>query len=802
MIFADLGIMTTLFWNRFMVVGSTGMPIAFFGFAQNFLRKERQNWLYIGLVSYLIAQIANIMGYVIKDAYLVDGLLHNDYGLGVYVISITWAFFFGFLSYDLLLEYRSSKDPLYRNRLKYLLIVTVLTFLGSLTNATELQVLPVDIAFNALSALLITYAIVRHRLLDISVVVRKGLLYSVPTIIVGAGYFLIISLALNIFQIVSGPQIFILSLIVAVIAALVAQPLRERAQSWIDKLFFREKYDSSLMLQRISSAAASVLDLDRLTSLILDEVTSILHIQTATFFIKQDDSEDYFLIAQKGLNLEANLTLGDRHPIVLWLTANKGILTKSDVDVLPQFRALWGREMDKLAAITAEIFIPLIVNENLVGLLTVGPKLSGEPYSYDDQLTLKTLANQTAVAIEKARLYAVAQRELSEREYAERRLQLQLHRLNALHAIDVSIATTVNLNTTLKVLLDQVTSQLGVDAAAVLLLNSGDKILKYRASRGFRTAALQHTRLLVGEGLAGLAAQNQSVIHVPDISKMQTSLNNSPLLSSEGFITYFGVPIIAKGQVKGVLEIFHRTELEPDPEWLDFMETLATEAAIIVDNVSLFNDLQQTNFELEQAYETTLAGWASALELRDKETVGHSRRVKEMTVLLARYLGVQGDDLVHIRRGALLHDIGKMGIPDELLSKPGPLTQEEIDIMAQHPVYAYDLLSTIPFLTPALDIPYSHHEKWDGTGYPQGLKGEEIPLAARIFAVVDVWDALLSDRSYRSAWAIEEVLKYIRDQSGKHFDPKVIEAFFKLVDEMKLVELVSDEVGPYASSGS
>jgi putative nucleotidyltransferase with HDIG domain len=191
----------------------------------------------------------------------------------------------------------------------------------------------------------------------------------------------------------------------------------------------------------------------------------------------------------------------------------------------------------------------------------------------------------------------------------------------------------------------------------------------------------------------------------------------------------------------------------------------------------------RTAVDVAQAYDTTLEGWSHALDLRDKETEGHTRRVTEMTLRLARAMDIADADLVHIRRGALLHDIGKMAIPDTILFKPGPLSDEEWAIMRRHPVYAYELLAPIAYLRPALDIPYCHHEKWDGTGYPRGLQGMEIPLPARIFALADVWDALLSDRPYGSARTVAEARLYICDQAGKHFDPQVAEVFLQIVKE-------------------
>jgi putative nucleotidyltransferase with HDIG domain len=252
---------------------------------------------------------------------------------------------------------------------------------------------------------------------------------------------------------------------------------------------------------------------------------------------------------------------------------------------------------------------------------------------------------------------------------------------------------------------------------------------------------------------------------------------------NEGFVAYFGVPLVVKGEVRGVLEVFQRAPRKPDAEWLAFLTTLAGQAAIAIDNVTLFSDLQRSNMNLKIAYDTTLEGWSKALDMRDRETEGHTERVADMTILLAREVGMNEDDLAQMRRGALLHDIGKMAIPDAILLKPGTLTAEEWTVMRQHPVYAHDLLWPIEYLRPALDIPWCHHEKWDGSGYPRGLKGEQIPLAARLFAVVDVWDALRSDRPYRQGWYDDQVQEYLRAESGKHFDPRAVDLFLGIILE-------------------
>ena len=203
-------------------------------------------------------------------------------------------------------------------------------------------------------------------------------------------------------------------------------------------------------------------------------------------------------------------------------------------------------------------------------------------------------------------------------------------------------------------------------------------------------------------------------------------------------------------------------------------------------NDELEKRVRERTEELEEAYNTTLEGWARALELRDKETEGHTRRVTETTMKLALALDIPYEEFDHIHRGAILHDIGKMAIPDEILRKTGPLSKAERDIVLQHPAIAFQLLSRIPFLKKALDIPYCHHEKWDGSGYPRGLKGEEIPLAARIFAVVDVWDAIQSERPYKEAWPRRLAVEYLREQAGKYFDPEVVEVFLNLAEKGKI----------------
>lgn len=417
--------------------------------------------------------------------------------------------------------------------------------------------------------------------------------------------------------------------------------------------------------------------------------------------------------------------------------------------------------------IRAILEVPILFGGELIGVLVAHEVGSVErKFTDGDERLLSLFATQAAGVIRSARL----------REETQHRLE----NLQALREVDRVITSSFDLHPILSTVINHTIIQLGVDAADVLLFNPILQTLEYAAGYGFYTRGIEHTNSRLGEGHAGSAALTHRTVHVPNLPETGSKFMRASLLAGENFLEYYGVPLISKGEVKGVLEVFHRSPLSPKPEWLELLETLAGQTAIAIDNAHLFENIQRSNMELGLAYEATIEGWSRAMELRDEETEGHTQRVTEKTIALALALGVRDDNLLHIRRGALLHDIGKIGVPDDILLKSGPLTDGEWEVMRKHPQFAFDMLHPIAYLRQSLDIPYLHHEKWDGTGYPKRLEGEQVPLAARIFAIVDVYDALTSDRPYRKAWAKADAINYIRQQSGKHFDPQVVEKFLQL----------------------
>jgi PAS domain S-box-containing protein len=536
------------------------------------------------------------------------------------------------------------------------------------------------------------------------------------------------------------------------------------------RLYAAEKRRAARLIEilQLSMKLVTSYEKNAMLNHLVARAAEIMESATCTVMMIDTEANEAVLAAQIGLpeSTAKELRVPLALPIIQRMleTGEPIILPNINLDA-PAMRSVLVRP-----DIQAFFAYPMIRAGRAIGLITFS-KLTPYTPSAEEVAACQLLAERAAASLENARLFEETSRSLEQ--------------VKALHTIDLTIASSFDLRLTLNILLEQTRTQLGVDAVDILVYNPHTQVLDFAASSGFRTTALQGTHLRLGQGYAGIAGLERKTVHVSSLRGRKTDFLRSPSFSAEEFDTYYGVPLIAKGQIKGVLEAYHRSPLKPDQIWTDFLETLAKQAAIAIDNATLFSDLQSSNAELTLAYDTTLAGWSKALDLRDKETEGHTQRVVETTIRLARAMRVIEAELTNVRRGALLHDIGKMGIPDEILHKPGPLSVEEWATMRQHPVHAREMLSPIAYLRPALEIPYNHHEKWDGSGYPNGLKGEQIPLAARIFTVVDVFDALTSDRPYRLAWPREKALNYIREQAGKYFDPAVVEMFLKIVDSIK-----------------
>ena len=529
----------------------------------------------------------------------------------------------------------------------------------------------------------------------------------------------------------------------------------------------RQRLEEQEIISRISVALRSARDSEEMLPILLDEVMASMESNTCAIWLMDEERNE--LIQRIGSGWLAKLPKANFRP-------NEGIIGRVYRTGKPHLSQEFANDplvhpnnLDFFTKGWGGITMPIQTRSNVIGVLGVALPIPRQIEPRHVRL-LTTITEIAGNAIHRVNLF--------------KRSEYQVEHLTALRDVDTAIASSFDLNVTLTILANHILTHMNADAVSLFRIDNDSMGLSFVAGEGFSTRAFHDMKIKIGSGLAGRALLTRKDVYIKNLAE-EKSFARRNLFAQDRFISYYAVPLISKGQPHGLLEMFFRRSFTPSLEWIEYIQSLAGEATIAMDNSRLFEDLQRSNQELSLAYDTTLEGWSKALELRDKETQGHTRRVADLTMELARKMRVDENSLINIHRGVLLHDIGKMGVSDFILHKNGPLTEEEKTIMENHPTYAYELLSTIPYLKSALDIPFCHHEWWDGTGYPRRLKGEQIPLPARIFTVVDVWDALLSDRPYRKAWSKSKAIRYLSEHSGTQFDPKVLECFLEIVKSNK-----------------
>lgn len=591
-----------LAWFRIMTVAPITMTIAIFYFVQALFGLRRKWAPLVFVFGMLLIPLSIFTPHLIKEASLEAGKLHYSFGPLLFFAAIP-GYGLNFISLaELAKGYSRTSDINQRNRFRYLILALSITILATFINFTELGKYPIDIAANTVTAMLIAYAILRHQLLDIRIVVRLGLLYSITTAILGLVYYLAITLTLSVVEAFSGGRIFLLSVIVALLTSVLISPVRDSAQLWIDRLFYRERYNASLMLQRLSQATVSLLDLGKITKVVLADVVKTLHIGHAAIFIKQNSDNSYCLLAEEGAPKIPALIFSGDHPIIRWMIRENRILSRKTLNVSPIFRAMWKKELDYLNEFPAQLFIPLNTKGELVGFIIAGSKRSAQSYSHDDEVTLSTLANQTAVIIENARLYE----------------------------------------------------------------------------------------------------------------------------------------------------------------------------------------------DLEETFVQTVIALANAIDIRDTYTSSHSQRIAEWAEDIARLLGCTPQETQAVYWGGLLHDIGKIGIADSILKKPALLDKAEWEVIRKHTILGAQLVAPIRKLANVAPIIELSHERYDGSGYPYGLKGEEIPIGARIIGVVDSYSAMRDERPYKRSISHREAIEELKRNSGILFDPQVVNVFLYVVNN-NLLETYSEQ---------
>ncbi len=533
-------------------------------------------------------------------------------------------------------------------------------------------------------------------------------------------------------------------------------------------------------VNHISTALRAAQTLDEMLPRLLDETLAALHTEAGILFLYNAARDEIQKVVARGwLTRFPDTALPAQEGVMEFILTNGGAYTTREFagdvrlsDALREFTPKgWGGAA-----------VPIRTGDKIIGLLIVSVQLPREPGASETQL-LTTLAEIAGNAIQRTRLH-------------EQTVH-QLERLFALHVIGRAISSNFDLRVIFDLLLSFATSQLKTDAAAVLRFNRDMNWFEYAAGNGFRGRGSERLLMSYGQDELRRAALEDKLVHIPNLA--EEPLRHPERTAGEDFYTYFAAPLTTKGQIKGVLELFYRRPFTPDEGWIEFLKTLAGEAALAIDNAELFAQSQRLANDLIIAYDATIEGWSRALDLRDKETEGHTRRVTELTERLARAMGIGESELVQIRRGALLHDIGKMKVPNEILNKPGALNEYEYTLMKSHVPHGVDILeksSGIP--RPAIEVARCHHERYSGSGYSGGLKGDEIGMFGMIGGIVDCYDAISSDRAYHTGMSAHAALKKMYEWRHRDFHPGMVEQFIQCMGIYPIgsvVELNTGEIG-------
>jgi len=597
-----------LFCYRMVVGLGQSFGLFYAQFSRDFLGIRSRRWIIrIGYVWAAIMAAWALSGRsgLVSDIYISpqSGLLLPNLGLGAFVSAVVT---YGYLVYSvvLLVRYHQHTTSIQmRIRIKYLVIGLILVFLGSSVNLTDtLRPYPLDMVANAINAGLIAYAILRYQLLDIVPVLRKGLIYSVLTAVTALTYYAGVFLALNFFHIVAGYQFVLFSLVLAAVTAVAMQPLRDAMQLWVDRLFFREKYDSNLMLQRLSQVAVSVLDLERLTDMILEDVTRTMHIRSGAFLIKEEAAGEYCLKAQRGLPSvsEHALSFKKDHPIVVWLAGHRDALSSHTLELDPNFIGLWASERQELGLVDAQLFVPLLARDKLIGVLILGSKLAETPYSPDEQSMLNMLANHMAVAVENARLFSIEQQKLKTS--------------SALLAVARAMSSTLDLDRMLRLIAQRTVDVCGFDRCSIFVVNERDddmRLLVSRLATGMRRAETEKSRgwaspdgkVQTSPLLMRLVRERRPMIIGKD-SASDLPADWAEQLGVKGLLT---VPLISKDRASGLLTLEHfQADSWVTSDQVDLAATIASQVSVAIEDARLYRETlaekERTATIVEQAF--------------------------------------------------------------------------------------------------------------------------------------------------------------------------------------------------------
>ncbi len=767
MLYGDFGFWEPSLWANIMVLGSAAVPVAIAGFVDQITHSRTSGLMAVGFLAFISVQVANFAGLIIQNISIHGNQLTFTLGHGAFLLVMVWIIFLLFSVFRLTQAYRAMRVPQERSRAISMFCVIACVAVGEIMNLTPLQGYPIDIAMNIAAAVILTVAVMKNQFQGLSRILRNDLQFYFPAGVIGLGYFLAFWAVRAWLPNLNDNHLVLFSIFSAIPIALAIEPVRSFTATYLDRLFFREQANAGLMLQRVSQATTSVLDLQQLTQMILTEICSALHVNKAAFFIRDVEKEAYVSISTFGISETSILQWDITSPFVRVMEDTAQALTYHELIQQPRFQTL--RIFDRLtiAEVDAEIFIPIRLNDALAGIMVLGQKKSGDPYTPDDLIILTTLANHSAAAIEKARLL-----------HDERSRRAEL---NALYELSRRLMVIDDLQSVLTETVKHIASAVHVTLARILILNPQGQ---FQCLASHSARALNFDIGVTRQEPLEAILHYRRALHQQEpyiLAHRDPGLNQDTrhALLLDHLCTLVLVPMRIGDQAIGLLVLGEMRDISREPVHaarLHLMKALADQTANAIQRAKMSDEIEENFLE-------TVLALARATDARDTNTLNHSRRLAVLTEMICRELGFSETAREEMNWASLLHDIGKIGISDSIMLKRGRLDADEWAIMRRHPEISANIIAPIHKLTRVAPIVRSHHERYDGTGYPDGLEGEQIPLGARILAIADAYDAMTDNRVYRMPFSHNEAIEELRRFKGSQFDPELVDVFIQVMND-------------------